>query len=680
MHNAAWGPAGGKEGKYLNGKLITDCPEAAELLLEKGAVTVDFQDFDGNSPFIIAAASQGVESMRVLYRYGADVNKQNIKGETSIFFACRFGHLDSLKVLIEELKASLNVTNNDGLSNLACCLMNDNWEIFDILKEKEFFLKKLDDYQRDFSYLILNKTEKLLLFDALKRLLDFLKEKNLHLKFKEEYIPLVTSFEKKETFGLIFQYFKEQITTNQKEQIFYELIEKLKLSFLIIFEENDKEFFSLFNPNPEFIIRIIKNKKISIDFMENILFETHFDLLKVPNLIHFTIDTHNVPLLITLRNVFSLENKNKIANKFIQNLLSQTKEVKDRKIIEFLLKIDSKTQMNCFEYAKFKKTHDLEKILKDFANVFLKNSDLPIENYCIPYKILEESNKDIDYFHSKKQFLEETNQKITENKNFSSQYFHKTEEENLYFEKILKSPFNFAKKTTFLYIKTEEDLLKMSQEIKKFSVFGIDLEFHCSCPNELFSTDYNEGQISENIVPLTKISGFVCTMQLSTIERDYIIDALYLRDQIGYYLKDFFEDFTKIKLFHGCDYDLQWLKVDLDIEVVNLFDTSKAFMIANNDKKSISLAKLTKHYLNLEMDKSFQKSFWGLRPLPKGMLDYARLDSDVLLGLFSCMLQELEEKSMLGSMAMTCNRMCWEKVEKIKLKKTNMIILKDLKK
>ena len=142
--------------------------------------------------------------------------------------------------------------------------------------------------------------------------------------------------------------------------------------------------------------------------------------------------------------------------------------------------------------------------------------------------------------------------------------------------------------------------------------------------NEESQESYEQLKITANNL---KYSGFVCTLQISTIEKDYIVDAIYLRQEIALYLKEIFEDFSKIKIFHGCDIDLQWLKVDFNIEVMNLFDTGRAFMVINSDKNAISLAKLAKIYLNFELDKSFQKSFWAIRPLPKVMLDYARMDS-----------------------------------------------------
>jgi exosome complex exonuclease RRP6 len=76
-------------------------------------------------------------------------------------------------------------------------------------------------------------------------------------------------------------------------------------------------------------------------------------------------------------------------------------------------------------------------------------------------------------------------------------------------------------------------------------VFGIDIEFYTEKKDEKLC--------------------FVCTMQISTISHDFIIDAIKLRKEISTHLKNtLFENSQKIKIFHGCDTDLKMLKVDFN--------------------------------------------------------------------------------------------------------------------
>lgn len=49
----------------------------------------------------------------------------------------------------------------------------------------------------------------------------------------------------------------------------------------------------------------------------------------------------------------------------------------------------------------------------------------------------------------------------------------------------------------------------------------------------------------------------------------------------------------------------------------------------------VSLEKLVKLLLEVELDKFFQVADWRIRPLPKGMLAYARCDSHYLIPIYA---------------------------------------------
>lgn len=70
-------------------------------------------------------------------------------------------------------------------------------------------------------------------------------------------------------------------------------------------------------------------------------------------------------------------------------------------------------------------------------------------------------------------------------------------------------------------------------------------------------------------------AGFVCLMQISTREEDWIVDTLELREELED-LNEVFTDPKIVKVFHGAESDIQWLQQDFNIFVVNLFDTYHA--------------------------------------------------------------------------------------------------------
>lgn len=67
--------------------------------------------------------------------------------------------------------------------------------------------------------------------------------------------------------------------------------------------------------------------------------------------------------------------------------------------------------------------------------------------------------------------------------------------------------------------------------------------------------------------------GFTCLMQVSSRQRDFIIDTIKLRVHLGNQLRDIFADPSKVKVLHGSDYDVEWLQKDFGLYIVNLFDT-----------------------------------------------------------------------------------------------------------
>ena len=65
-------------------------------------------------------------------------------------------------------------------------------------------------------------------------------------------------------------------------------------------------------------------------------------------------------------------------------------------------------------------------------------------------------------------------------------------------------------------------------------------------------------------------------MQVSTRSRDYVIDALALRSDLGAALAAPFADPQVLKVLHGADRDIEWLQKDFGLFVVNMFDTGRA--------------------------------------------------------------------------------------------------------
>lgn len=127
--------------------------------------------------------------------------------------------------------------------------------------------------------------------------------------------------------------------------------------------------------------------------------------------------------------------------------------------------------------------------------------------------------------------------------------------------------------------------------------------------------------------------GRICLIQLSTRERDYIVDPLVL-DDLGA-LRGVFRDGAIEKVFHAAEYDLICLKREFDFDVVNVFDTMFAARVLRYPV--FGLGDLLLRHFDVPVDKSHQRDDWGVRPLPEDSLHYAQMDTHYLPRLRDCL-------------------------------------------
>ena len=198
-----------------------------------------------------------------------------------------------------------------------------------------------------------------------------------------------------------------------------------------------------------------------------------------------------------------------------------------------------------------------------------------------------------------------------------------------------KVPLRNIEDTLYLWVDNSQSLKQMVSELHGVNVLGVDLEYH------VFSHK----------------RGCLCLVQISTGDKDYIIDALSNREEVGIVVKEIMEDPEVVKILHGADSDMMWLQNDFDAHPVRIFDTGRAYKIANSDPQLPSLAALLYVFFNLKIDKSFQVAEWRIRPLPAPMLEYARNDAHYLPELFNRLLDQLTP-TQLSTLNSQCNALC----------------------
>ncbi|KAH9829634.1 uncharacterized protein C8Q71DRAFT_717962 [Rhodofomes roseus] len=145
-------------------------------------------------------------------------------------------------------------------------------------------------------------------------------------------------------------------------------------------------------------------------------------------------------------------------------------------------------------------------------------------------------------------------------------------------------------------------------------------------------------------------AGFVCLMQISTREEDWVVDTLALRDELEA-LNEVFTDPRIVKVLHGAESDIVWLQQDFNLYIVNLFDTYHASKVLDFPRHG--LATLLEMYCDFTADKKYQLADWRIRPLPEEMLAYARSDTHFLLYIYDNLRNALLDRGQSQSRAGT---------------------------
>ena len=175
--------------------------------------------------------------------------------------------------------------------------------------------------------------------------------------------------------------------------------------------------------------------------------------------------------------------------------------------------------------------------------------------------------------------------------------------------------------TTATFVDTWDGVMKMLGELKRAKEIAIDLEHH----------------------DVHSYHGIVSLMQISTRDKDWVVDTLQPWREELQVLNDVFTDPAIVKVFHGSSMDIIWLQRDLGLYVVGMFDTYHASCALGYPKRSLKF--LLQKFVNFEADKRYQVADWRVRPLPTGMFDYARSDTHYLLYVYDHLRNELVENS-----------------------------------
>ncbi|KAH8175034.1 3'-5' exonuclease domain-containing protein [Sarocladium implicatum] len=217
--------------------------------------------------------------------------------------------------------------------------------------------------------------------------------------------------------------------------------------------------------------------------------------------------------------------------------------------------------------------------------------------------------------------------RLTSPKNGDSQYKHPYETEISkmeYPERVYQVaepiPYQPAESTEATWVDTFEGVLDMLEDLRDATEIAVDLEHHDT----------------------RTYTGLVCLMQVSTREKDWIVDTLQPWRHKLEVLNEVFADPSIVKVFHGAYMDMLWLQRDLGLYINGLFDT---FFACEQLYSGRSLAFLLSKFVDFDADKQYQLADWRIRPIPEEMLYYARSDTHYLLYIYDRVRNDLVEAS-----------------------------------
>lgn len=114
-----------------------------------------------------------------------------------------------------------------------------------------------------------------------------------------------------------------------------------------------------------------------------------------------------------------------------------------------------------------------------------------------------------------------------------------------------------------------------------------------------------------------------CIAQLTAGGRNAIIDVLAVKDLRP--LRDVVARPDVEVVFHGGDYDITCLTRDFGFTFGRVFDTMIAATFLAEPR--VGLGALVERAFGIELEKKFQRSDWGRRPLSEEQIDYLRHDT-----------------------------------------------------
>lgn len=175
----------------------------------------------------------------------------------------------------------------------------------------------------------------------------------------------------------------------------------------------------------------------------------------------------------------------------------------------------------------------------------------------------------------------------------------------------------------YILVDTVEVLSELSTKLKTERVLSVDTE----------SSSF------ESFVHMT------CLLEISTPEKDYVIDTLALCDKINFYLREVLESPQQLKIVQG-NMQVRAIQRDFNIYSTGVIDLQEVYFKIYGQFRQVSLGYMANKLLKNDiLEHSFTHlADWRIRPLPKELIEYAALDSRFILRCWEKMITDHQTK------------------------------------
>jgi ankyrin repeat protein len=121
-------------GSFLPMAIEAGCYDACKMILEQAEI--DPNGPDPETYLMVASADGNIEIVKLLIKYGADINRAHENLGSALLLAVINNHIDIVKYLLE-YGADLDIADENGYTPLICSAFYGNYEVFNELFSKD---------------------------------------------------------------------------------------------------------------------------------------------------------------------------------------------------------------------------------------------------------------------------------------------------------------------------------------------------------------------------------------------------------------------------------------------------------------------------------------------------------------------------------------------------------------